>query len=259
MVKAELPVWYSLIVAGLPEQLTVSRHELDTVHKPLLAELLSEATRRPGKRHIVFLAGPAGSGKSTLTALWQEIIPEINTASVPFQVLPMDGFHHPNNYLDAHTINRNGQTIPMQKIKGAPETFNLEEILKAVTSLESGKEMKWPIYDRKDVRDIVPDALEVIPHGLVVVEGNYILLNEPGWRDLRRCAYKSLFIDTPEERIANDIIQRHIAGGNRPEDARAHYLYSDRKNNDRIRAHLLPPDIRLTTSLTRRITMDRKS
>ena len=259
MVKAELPVWYSLIVAGLPEQLTVSRHELDTVHKPLLAELLSEAARRPGKRHIVFLAGPAGSGKSTLTALWQEIIPEINTASVPFQVLPMDGFHHPNNYLNEHTIDRNGQTIPMQKIKGAPETFNLEGISQAIKSLALGQAMRWPIYDRKDVKDIVQNALEVIPHGLIMVEGNYLLLNEPRWRDLQRYAHKSLFIDTPEERIANDIIQRHIAGGNRPEDARAHYLYSDMENNIRIRAHLLPHDIRLTTSLTREISMERRS
>jgi pantothenate kinase len=82
-----------------------------------------------------------------------------------------------------------------------------------------------------------------------MVEGNYLLLDEPGWRDLHLFARCRIFIDTSEERIEKDVIQRYIIGGQKsPSQASKHYFQSDRINNIRIRDHQLSADIRLNAS-----------
>ena len=168
---------FTLDLAGFRTCISVARRELEGLHLPLLAELGSRLKR--SDRIIVLLAGPPGSGKMTLAALWEEL-----GRSVPVQALPMDGFHLPNVELDTRTTVWDGVTVPLRRIKGSLETFDLPALLTDLGGLRRGEVLKWPRYDRT-LHDPVPGALEVGERGALIVEGNYLLLDEPGWRDLR--------------------------------------------------------------------------
>jgi pantothenate kinase len=98
----------------------------------------------------------------------------------------MDGFHHPQRYLDLHTTLRDGVEVPLARVKGAPESFDLEALTRAMKRVAAGEDCLWPVYDRV-LHDPMPDAL-VVTGDLVLLEGNYLLLDEPGWRALASLA-----------------------------------------------------------------------
>jgi pantothenate kinase len=214
--------------------------ELENVHQKVLGALIKAAANFPKERYLVILAGPSGSGKSTLGALWEKLVAKIDP-SIPIQVLPMDGFHFPNSYLDSHYKFHDGKEIPLRQIKGSPESYNLAALKEALQKLRTGEEISWPYYSR-DLHDPIHNAIKVNAHGIVIIEGNYLLLDEPGWRDLRKISNRCVFVDTDESTAHSNVVSRHIQGGRTKEDAEAYYHYSDEHNNERIRQHFNPVD-----------------
>ncbi|MGB3553836.1 MAG: AAA family ATPase [Jannaschia sp.] len=120
-----------------------------------------------GPRAVVALAGPPASGKSTLA--------EALAARVGGAVLPMDGFHLDNRVLEPRGLLTR---------KGAPETFDLGGLARTVAALRTGAEVIHPVFDR--AREIALAGAGVIAAGtrVVIVEGNWLLLDAPGWREL---------------------------------------------------------------------------
>ena len=224
---------YEMMVNGLPQKIRYNADTVEGLFLPLLRRL-RELQRRSGRRCIVFLAAPPATGKSTLA---QFLAPLSRTEEClpPVQALGMDGFHYPNRYLAAHTILRDGEEIPLTSIKGAPETFDVPA-LAAKLSAAREERVTFPVYDRR-IHDVVPDAVTA-DAPILLVEGNWLLLDEEPWHVLCPLADYTLRIDVPPELLRGRLIARKVQGGSTAEDAVAFYEASDAPNILRFAAHV---------------------
>ena len=203
---------------------------------PLLTEL-SDAYFRKRKRQIVFLAGPPAAGKSTL-ALFLEYLSSKIGSSAKVQALSMDGYHYPNAYLDTHCTVRNGKQILLRRIKGAPETYDtmglkhaLEQICQS-GSAGSACTYMWPGYDRT-LHDVVPGKY-AITGDILLIEGNYLLLEESPWKELRDYADDTVFVNEPEDMLKERLVARKIRGGSSDREAEEWYANTDASNIRRV-------------------------
>lgn len=236
-----------VMVNELP--VTAEYHDEDVAEAlvPLLRAVADAdaARRRRGDaaRTIVLLAAPPGSGKSTLAALLEGLAPEVPGA-VALCAVGMDGLHYPNAYLDAHHLGGGASRPLLRAVKGAPETFDVESLAEMIerTRRSSGA-IRWPGYSRR-LHDVRPDALEVTGE-VVLVEGNYLLLDEPRWRDLSNFADLTVFLRADEGMLRSRLVGRKVAGGMARADAEAFYESSDAPNVRRVLRESLPADLTL--------------
>lgn len=174
-----------------------------------------------GRRYLLGITGPPGAGKSTLAA---QLAAAIGPAA---QVAPMDGFHLCNRELARRgTLTRKGQ----------PDTFDVDGFLARLERLRDtplGGPVPWPVYDRT-LHDPVPDALLFDRHTVAIVEGNYLLLDRPAWREIRRYLDAVWYLDATDSLIERRLLRRHLGGGKTVEQARAMVRDSDLPN-----AHLI--------------------
>jgi pantothenate kinase len=231
---------FALDLAGQHWEIQITRDELEGVHLPLLRRFAGESASRPG-RCLVLLAGPPGSGKTTLGALWESLA-KTHAPDLSIRTLPMDGFHYPNRVLDAETVMRDGCLIPLRKIKGAPESFDLSRLTESLQAIVEGKALHWPKYDRQ-IHDPVPEAIAVPAQGMLLVEGNYVLLDEDGWRDLSKLAALTIFVGCGEPCARERVLARLQRGGRSPEDALRHYEFNDFCNWERVMQQRVESDI----------------
>lgn len=212
---------YELMVTGYPSVVEYSREAVETLFRPLLRRL---ADLRQGRRIICFLAGPPAVGKSTLAAFLEKLAADM--PELPWvQALSMDGFHYPQAYIEAHTVERDGRQIPMKRLKGAPESFDIEGLRSRLMGLRNA-DVPWPSYDRR-LHDVVPDALRA-EASILLVEGNYLLLNAPIWRDLPHDY--AVFLTAPEDMLRERLIARKMRGGLDQAQAEAFYAECDGPN-----------------------------
>jgi hypothetical protein len=222
----------TLTINGLEVAAHFSDHAITTVHIPLLQRLAKLHATAPQKRTIVFLSAPPGTGKSTLTAFWAWLAGQ--DAELPaLQTLPMDGFHHYNRYLDEHGLRPH---------KGAPETYNVAKLAQNLRQIRQGQGT-WPQYDRQ-LHDPQEGAVQVTAP-LVVVEGNWLLLDDADWKALREYCDFSIFISAPAAALRQRLITRKQAGGLSEQEAMAFYQRTDGPNVERVLTSCLPADLTL--------------
>ena len=128
--------------------------------------------------------------------------------------LPMDGFH-----LADVTLDRLG----LRERKGAPETFDAWGYAALLARLrgEPDHVVYAPAFER-DLEQPLAGAIAVPPEAaLVVTEGNYLLLDEPGWRAARAQLDEVWFLDEDEDLRRSRLVARHVAFGKTPEEAAA--------------------------------------
>ncbi len=192
------------------------------------------AAPRKGRRRLVALAGAPASGKTTLA---HSLGDALNDKGCAAQVVPMDGFHlHNQILLDRDTLNR----------KGAPHTFDAAGFVHLVSRLTDEEEIFYPLFDR--TRDIsIACAGRVGPDcDTVVLEGNYLLLDAPVWRDLNRYWDLSVRLDVPIEVLQSRLVQRWLDHGLSPESAEERAARNDLANARTVQEQSLPADIVLT-------------
>ena len=130
---------YTTEINGIQVNAVYSEETVQQVFMPLLQHL--QALRREKQRRIlVMLAAPPAAGKSTLCQFLATL--------AEVTVLGMDGFHRRQEALLSHTTERNGKTISLVEIKGAPETFDLPALREAVRKIARGEVIGWPVYNR---------------------------------------------------------------------------------------------------------------
>jgi hypothetical protein len=200
---------YTVTINGIPVEAHFSEHAVNEIFVPLLKKLM-ELQIEKQRRILMLLAAPPGAGKSTLLSFLEKLSYEREDL-VPVQIIGMDGFHKRQEYLMSHHVNRDGMDISMVRIKGAPVTFDLDKLKDRVKDVADGKICGWPIYDRL-LHNPVEDAI-LIDKDIVILEGNYLLLDEDGWKDISDYADYSVFVSAEEDQLRKRLIDRRIKTG----------------------------------------------
>ena len=217
---------YVYSINGLEVRAEFDARDRERIWLPLLRRLTA-LRREKGRRVVAFLAGPPAAGKSTLCRYLEELS-RSDPALMPVQAAGLDGFHFPQAYLDAHEF----RGMPLSHIKGAPETYDVEMLARLLEQLNA-PEQRWPAYDRR-IHDPVEGALTIVEE-IVIVEGNWLLLDEEPWNRLH-CDY-SVFLRAGDESQLERIVARTMQGGFSEADARAAVARNDRPNILRCMEH----------------------
>lgn len=184
-------------------------------------------------RRLIAVAGPPATGKSTLAEMLAERITE---AGRPAVVIPMDGFHMSNEQIEL---------IGMTGRKGAPETFDLEGFHAFLDRLRRGGALRYPLFDRA-ADSTLPGAGRIAEDAdIAVVEGNYLLLDEPGWAALRPLWDLSVWVNTPLPVLRARLISRWREHGLSPRAAAMRTEANDIPNARRIIAGFGGADIEI--------------
>ncbi|MGH6759966.1 MAG: nucleoside triphosphate hydrolase [Phyllobacterium sp.] len=193
-----------------------------TTTRDLVTAILNKAETTD--RLVVAIAGAPGSGKSTLAKRLKleidGISPGIST------VIPMDGFHLDNAVLDARHLRHR---------KGAPETFDcpgFEVLLKRLRSRRS--EIVIPLFDR--TLDLARAGASIVSpdHRILLVEGNYLLLDESPWNRLAPLFDLTIFLHVARGELERRLVQRWLDHGHDHDAARKRALSNDLPNAERV-------------------------
>ena len=131
----------------------------------------------------------------------------------------------------------------MVKIKGAPVTFDLERLKASIIQVASGTVCGWPVYDRL-LHNPVEDAVRV-DGDIVILEGNYLLLDMDGWRDLASCADYTVSIRADEKMLRERLIDRKMKTGVSRDESIRFVDFSDMPNVRLCLNCSMPADLQL--------------
>lgn len=110
--------------------------------------------------------------------------------------------------------------------------------------MTEGNICRWPHYDRQ-LHDPVDDAITV-DADIVLLEGNYLLLDADGWRDLSRYADYTISLSADEEMLRSRLIRRKMKTGMKQENAERFVESSDMRNVRLCLEHTMSADLELT-------------
>lgn len=157
-----------------------------------------------GKRRLVAISGPPASGKSTLA----EAVAALDMRA---RVVPMDGFHLDNALLDQRGLRGR---------KGAAFTFDARGFVHLVRRFKTEDEVIYPLFDRALDKSINGAGCVDAQTETIIVEGNYVLLDRPVWRDLRTLWDFTVHLNVPETVLRRRLMQRWREHGFSEQDAR---------------------------------------
>ena len=188
-------------------------------------------------RFMVAITGAPGSGKSTLAHNLRGELERLGETAI---VVPMDGFH-----FDDAVLNARGH----RPRKGAPFTFDaagFEVILKRIRV--SAPDVAIPVFDRTmELARAGADIVEASAR-IVLVEGNYLLLNEAPWSRLKTLFDLTIFIDVPRAELKRRLIQRWLDHGFDRTYAENWVASNDLLNIDEVIAKRSQPDMIISQS-----------
>ena len=213
-------------VNGFKLEAKFTEEAINNVFLPFLRKLTSLHGELGGRKLIAFMVAPPGSGKTTLVQFLEKLSKD-HAEFTKIKALGIDGFHYTNEYMNAHFAMVDGSTIPMKMIKGAPETFDVDGLQGKIREAKLD-EVDWPIYDR-NIHDVVPDAISV-EADILLIEGNYLLLNNPRWTNIRVMSDYNVFIKADSEMLKSRLIDRKVRGGKTQNEAEQFYRTSDSRN-----------------------------
>jgi len=204
------------LIVGTARALPESRWYVHAVREVSIGELPGIVRSIDGgAQTIVGLVGPPGVGKSTVSD-WL-------AAETVGLVVPMDGYHLDHDLLVARgDVGR----------KGAPFTFDawgFARTLQRLRSRADGETVYFPRFDRT-IENAIAGSVGVTDEPLVIVEGNYLLLDDEPWRLARSALDLVVYIDLAETTRLLRLMRRHVEHGRTRRAAAAHTRSSDELN-----------------------------
>jgi pantothenate kinase len=219
------------------EQHTLQAHTQEEAYDQLADRVLSLSN--PASRYMVAIAGVPGSGKSTAAA---EVSRRLNErregtaqpdgCQVPCAIaVPMDGFHYYRRELDAMP-----DAESLHARRGSHWTFNAHAFVAAMHRVRTRNEVLLPSFQH-GVGDPVEDNIVVATHHtLVLVEGNYLLIDEPPWHELADLFDDTWYIDCDVDVAMERVYARQVGDGRLPDVVQGRIAGNDRPNADFIAA-----------------------
>ena len=196
-----------------------------------LAQLLIE--RADNKRIVVAVAGAPGSGKSFIAEQLQATIN--NLAGATAAILPMDGFHFDDMILEQRDL---------RPTKGAPNTYDVGGLFHMISRLRQNNEAEIavPVFDRS--LEIARAGARIITSDsqILIVEGNYLLLDYAPWSSLAPLFDITVSIDVSEEELRKRLIHRWQSHGIDPELIEPKVEANDLPNGRTVIKHSIPAD-----------------
>jgi pantothenate kinase len=161
-------------------------------------------------RRVIGIAGAPGAGKTTYA---ERLVAESAQDGVLAAYVPMDGFHLADASLRA---------LGLLDRKGAPETFDAWGYAALLQRIRTSDHTVWAPGFERGLEQPVAGAIAVPPEAaLVVTEGNYLLLDRPEWRAVRKQLDEVWFLDVPEDVRRTRLVARHVSFGKSPAEAEA--------------------------------------
>ncbi|MCC5967720.1 MAG: uridine kinase [Natronohydrobacter sp.] len=199
-------------------------------------DLVERTELRKGQRKMIGIAGPPGSGKSTLA---EQIVAQLN-AREPGQaaLVPMDGFH-----LDNETLDR----ASLRPMKGAPQTFDARGFVAKVAELQArGIARSFPLFDRSADCTLQDAGTVGSEATTIVVEGNYLLLQQHPWEELRSLLDATVMLKPSFEILEKRLIDRWVSHGLSVEAAFQKAHGNDLRNARHVLENSISADLTLT-------------
>jgi pantothenate kinase len=196
-----------------------------------LLDLIAASDGR--RRSVVAIAGAPGSGKSTLAERLVSRLNEEEDGSAA--LLPMDGYHYDDRVL----IDRG-----LSARKGAPETFDGLGLFHMLDRLKRNEEdeVAVPVFDRD--LEIARAGARIIPRGVrwLIVEGNYLLLDDTPWSRLRPMFDVTVAVEASEDTLRRRLVGRWRGYGLSPSEIEAKVEGNDLPNARAVVSRSGPAD-----------------
>ncbi|KAF7169736.1 hypothetical protein CNMCM5623_002388 [Aspergillus felis] len=215
-----------------------------------LAETIRQnANAHSKKRFLVAVAGIPGSGKTTTAAAVARLL---NAQPSPKHttLLSMDGFHLSRATLDL-LPNREEAYIR----RGAPWTFDAARFVQFMRRLRNwadstpctstAESIYAPSFDH-EAKDPVENGIAITDDAeIVIIEGNYLLLDEPEWREVAALVDYRVFVESDLQEARERVARRHVLAGieRTLEDGFRRVDSNDYLNAVTIREKLIAPDM----------------
>lgn len=189
-----------------------------------------------GGRFIVAISGAPGAGKSTLAeAVLATLNHDLADQAV---ILPMDGFHLDNAILKARG--------DFDK-KGAPGTFDSDGFASVLARIRPGtRDVVVPVFDRTLDLARAGGRLIKADTEIIIVEGNYLLLDRPQWAQSVANYDLTVFIDVPIAILEQRLIRRWIDHGLAPDAAVSRARGNDIANAKTVIDGSVPAEITIS-------------
>lgn len=157
----------------------------------------------------------------------------------------MDGFHLPRNALDA--LPNKAEAFAR---RGASWTFDAHAVLDLIkvlhwTKKDTSQTIWAPSFDHV-LKDPCLDNIAITPDiSLVILEGNWLLLDEGPWRQIKDFVDDTWFIDVAPELARDRIAKRHVQSGIESswDDAIRRVEGNDLLNGETVRRRLVKPAV----------------
>lgn len=171
-----------------------------------------------GRRQLLGIVAPPGAGKSTLA---QALAAHLGAVA---QLLAMDGFHLANSEL---------ARLGLAQRKGAPDTFDgagFVNLLQRIRRQRGGETIYAPEF-RREFEEAIAGAMAVQAQtALIIVEGNYLLLEDEPWAALRPLLDEVWYLDLDDTLRRERLLQRHMRFGRSRSEALDWILQTDEPN-----------------------------
>ncbi len=151
-------------------------------------------------RVIVAIVGAPASGKSSSVEALKTLLED--QMQLKTQVIPMDGFHYDNAILES---------FGLIKRKGSPDTFDVDGLLTCLARLRQAFDVcdvAIPVFDRS--MELSRSSARLIRQdtNVLLVEGNYLLLNQEPWSHLREYFNLTAMINCPMGTLRSRLFDR---------------------------------------------------